>query len=334
MPVFLRVKDRDSLRDVAMLGADEPLTIGRDQVADLWFPLDTQMSSLHAQVMLKDKVCTVIDLESTNGTFLNEVQVEKCNLRHGSLLRCGSTEFCVEMIETDQSLDTPVVPAAGHQHNSTAIGAVTEPTAIGGAATVMSLPAEIQQVNGFCAALAIDVYRRFGLQKVLSTAPDAAESPEEFTIRLLKSGAENDCLLFLAYALPKRLGVWWLTKCIRSANSLKSAGDPAMLDATEAWVRSPSDETRRTAMQLAEDLEMATPAALAGASVFFTHGSLGPANSPEIPAPDNVAGKGIASGAILATVLHAPEKAPDRRRHFVDLALKISSGQLSWQQDK
>lgn len=334
MPVFLRVKDRDSLRDVAMLGADEPLTIGRDQDADLSFPLDTQMSSLHAQVMLNDKVCTVIDLDSTNGTFLNEVQVEKCNLTPGSLLRCGSTEFCVEMTESDQSADAPVVPAAGHPHNSTAISALTEPTAIGGAATVTSLPAEIQQVNGFCAALAIDVYRRFGLQKVLSTAPDAAESPEEFTIRLLKSGAENDCLYFLAYALPKRLGVWWLTQCIRAAESLKSEGDPAMLEATEAWVKSPNDETRRTAMKLAEDLEMATPAALAGASVFFTHGSLGPANTPEVPAPDNVAGIGIGGGAILAAVIHSPEKAPERRRRFVDLALKVSSGALSWKQDK
>ncbi len=334
MPVFLRVRDGGSFRDVAVLAAEEPLTIGRDQDADLSFPFDTQMSSLHAQVSLQGQVCTVIDLDSTNGMYLNEEPVEQFSLRPGNILRCGSTEFCIEMTEQDETAEATVTTAPVRHHSGTVISGVTEPTVQGGAVAVAPLPAELKQVSGFCAASAIDVYRRFALQKVLSITPDTVESPKEFTIRLLETGADNDCLYFLAYALPKRMGVWWLTQCIRAAGSLKSDGDPAMLEATEAWVKSPTDETRRTAMKLAEKLEMSTPASLAGVSAYFTHGSLGPANTPEIPAPDNVAGKMIGGGAILAAVIHSPEKAPERRRRFVDLALKVSSGALSWKQDK
>ncbi len=330
MPVFLRVRDGGSLRDVAVLAAEEPLTIGRDQDADMSFPFDTQMSSLHAQVVLQGQVCTVIDLESTNGTYLNEEPVEQCSLSPGNLLRCGSTEFCIEMTEQDKPADAMMTPAASFHDSGTAHNGGT------GAAdpAVVPLPAELQQINGFCAPSAIDVYKRFALQKVLSMPPHAAESPQEYTIRMLESGTANECLYFLAYALPKRMGVWWLTKCIRAADSLKSAADSLMLEATEAWVKSPTDETRRTAMKLAAKLEMGTPASLAGAAAFFAHGSLGPANTPKIPAPDNMAGKAIGGGAILAAVAHSPEKAPERRRQFVDLALKVSSGALSWKQDK
>ena len=334
MPVFLRVKDRGSLRDVAILAADEPLTIGLDEDADLSFPHDTQMSSLHARVVLQGPVCMVIDLESTNGTFLNEVPLGQCSLSPGNVLRCGSTEFCVELTEQDHTAKATAAPEPGHDHRANAICGVTEPTAPDGSLAAAPLPAELELVSGFCGASAIDVYRRFALQKELSTAPHAEEPPKEFTVRLPQSGPSKDCLRFLAYALPKRTGVWWLTQCIRAADSLKSDDDAAMLEATEAWVLSPTDATRRTAMQMAEKLEMATPAALAGASVFFIHGSLGPINTPDIPAPDHVAGKMIGGGAILAAVIHSPEKAPERRRRFVDLALKISSGGLSWQQDK
>jgi len=83
-------------------------------------------------------------------------------------------------------------------------------------------------------------------------------------------------------------------------------------------------------MKLAESLEMGTPAAWSGVGAFWSHGSMAPENAPDVPAPDALAGKAISGGAILASVIHSPEKAPERRQQFVELALKISSGELGW----
>ena len=332
MPVFLRVKEGQKLVDVAVL-TSKPLIIGRAPDVDVPFPNDIKMSSRHACLEVKAGVCFVHDLGSTNGTYLNEEQIQECSLSEGEYLRCGSTEFSVEFTDTDREIVAPASPPADVVHSATMSGTATTQKPRSSGSTPTALPPELQQDKGFVNARAIEVYLRFALQKLISVAPDGDESTEKFAVRLLSSGEENDCLYFLAYALPKRMGVWWLTQCIRTADSLKSEADPAMLEAAEAWVKSPSDELRRKAMKLAEDLEMATPASWAGVGAFWSLGSMAPLQAPDVPVPDALAGKAISGGAILATVVKTPEHAAERRIKFVELAIEISSGQRGWKQE-
>jgi VWFA-related protein len=68
--------------------------IGRDRGCDASFPDDTEMSSKHCELLVSGEHVEVLDLGSTNGTFLNGAQlVTKQRLEDGDLLRAGRTEF-------------------------------------------------------------------------------------------------------------------------------------------------------------------------------------------------------------------------------------------------
>jgi hypothetical protein len=72
--------------------------IGRDPECDVSFPDDTEMSAKHCELQLADRYVDVMDLGSTNGTFLNGAQlVAKQRLEDGDLLRAGRTEFRINI---------------------------------------------------------------------------------------------------------------------------------------------------------------------------------------------------------------------------------------------
>ena len=70
-------------------------TVGRAPRAD--FILDVALvSRLHCRLTATDDNLEVVDLESTNGTFVNDERVEKANLAAGNRLRIGRVELTVD----------------------------------------------------------------------------------------------------------------------------------------------------------------------------------------------------------------------------------------------
>jgi pSer/pThr/pTyr-binding forkhead associated (FHA) protein len=71
-------------------------TVGRAPRAD--FILDVALvSRLHCRLTAGDDSLEVLDLKSTNGTFVNDKRVEKANLAAGDRLRIGRVELTVEL---------------------------------------------------------------------------------------------------------------------------------------------------------------------------------------------------------------------------------------------
>ncbi|HJO36984.1 MAG: FHA domain-containing protein [Vicinamibacterales bacterium] len=69
-------------------------TIGRGQTAD--FTLDRGLlSRLHCRIINTDGRLEVEDLDSTNGTFVNDQQVKRKVLAAGDTLRIGRVELKV-----------------------------------------------------------------------------------------------------------------------------------------------------------------------------------------------------------------------------------------------
>jgi pSer/pThr/pTyr-binding forkhead associated (FHA) protein len=69
-------------------------TIGRANRAD--FILDAALvSRLHCRLEAADEAVDVIDLDSTNGTFVNDRRVERARLASGDRLRVGRMELTV-----------------------------------------------------------------------------------------------------------------------------------------------------------------------------------------------------------------------------------------------
>jgi hypothetical protein len=69
------------------------------------------MSGLHFAIEFGPKGCRLLDLESSNGTFLNGARVKEATLANGDEIRAGETIFLVRMVR-DESLFTAPSHAA------------------------------------------------------------------------------------------------------------------------------------------------------------------------------------------------------------------------------
>lgn len=327
MSWFLRVQDGENFRDAAVLAEGDSLIVGRAETADVAFPHDGEMSSRHASLTVRDGQCLFSDLHSTNGTFLNGEPAAEGTLVPGAMLQCGMTIFSVESGQTPDPSSAPVIATATIESPTAATGTTpsrTPPKKEPAAA----LPKELLLTKGFVSESASEIVERFELAGQLALVPDEDEAPGAFAKRLLASGDDNDCLTFLAYALPKRLGVWWAVNCLRSEDGLLGSTDGQIIEAVVEWIAEPSDISRREAMELAEANGMETAAAWAAVTAFWSHGSMGPKEQPEVPAGDELAGKALSGAVILASVSQSPENAPKRRTDFVELAMDVAAVQI------
>src|SRR5262245_13139211 len=70
-------------------------TIGRAPRADFIVKAPL-VSRLHCRLEAVDDTLIVVDLSSTNGTYVNERRVDRANLSTGDRLRIGRVELSVE----------------------------------------------------------------------------------------------------------------------------------------------------------------------------------------------------------------------------------------------
>lgn len=83
------------------LGPGAVKTIGRAPRAD--FVLDAALvSRLHCRLTATDEKLEVVDLSSTNGTFVNDKRIKSAHLTSGDRLRVGRVELKVEKRERAQ----------------------------------------------------------------------------------------------------------------------------------------------------------------------------------------------------------------------------------------
>lgn len=88
-------------------------TIGRSTDNDIPIP-DPEVSRRHAQVVKQGQGYAIVDLGSTNGTFVNDVRVTKTTpLKHGDRIRLGDAIDLRFFLATDQPtvFDRPVTVA-------------------------------------------------------------------------------------------------------------------------------------------------------------------------------------------------------------------------------
>ncbi len=71
---------------------EEMLVIGRETAANLCIA-DASVSRRHAKIEKKDEGFVIGDLESLNGTFVNDVPIKTRLLEHGDRVRIGDSQF-------------------------------------------------------------------------------------------------------------------------------------------------------------------------------------------------------------------------------------------------
>jgi membrane fusion protein (multidrug efflux system) len=83
--------------------------IGRSPGADV-FVDDAECSGRHALIVLRGDTCTIRDLDSANGTFVNSEKVSQAEIRLGDRLAVGQTKFEVSE-EPPQTADEDILLA-------------------------------------------------------------------------------------------------------------------------------------------------------------------------------------------------------------------------------
>jgi adenylate cyclase len=82
-------------------------TIGRE-VDNTIILLHKSLSRHHAQVIINNQGVIVKDLRSLNKTFVNEREIDQCQVKNGDFVRCGSVVF--KFVHTLENYRTPAAP--------------------------------------------------------------------------------------------------------------------------------------------------------------------------------------------------------------------------------
>jgi len=80
----------------------ERTTIGADGECDIVLPSD-HVSERHASLRFQDRGFVITDLDSSNGTFVNDDEVRQESLKDGDRIRFGSEEFVFKCVVFDEA---------------------------------------------------------------------------------------------------------------------------------------------------------------------------------------------------------------------------------------
>lgn len=126
-----------------------------------------------------------------------------------------------------------------------------------------------------------------------------AAPPEALFDRLRQDGRDDDAAMFLGQALPRYEVVAWAAQAVRDlAPPDLAPRDAEAMNATLRWLRDPSDNRRRAAFDAAAEASDTSPQRMCALAVFFSGGSLAPADLDPLLAPKDSVGK-FAAGAVL-----------------------------------
>ncbi|WP_166170664.1 FHA domain-containing protein [Acinetobacter sp. SA01] len=88
------------------ISIDRDMLVGRHQSADIVLQAG-EISRKHAAFLLKDQALWLQDLNSSNGTFVNDVRIEhEALLKEGDIVQFASLKFSV--LEPAQAIDVPL----------------------------------------------------------------------------------------------------------------------------------------------------------------------------------------------------------------------------------
>lgn len=97
MRVILRITSGWYEGRTVLLRVGQVVKVGRTEWADFPVPSDDHMSGVHFALRCENDGCHIEDLESTNGTLVNDERIVAAVLNNGDTIRAGCTTFVVEL---------------------------------------------------------------------------------------------------------------------------------------------------------------------------------------------------------------------------------------------
>src|SRR5437867_5930132 len=170
---------------------------------------------------------------------------------------------------------------------------------------------------------AVEVCRQFFLGDVAKKLLTDRLTAEQFLQLLIENKQYIDAVRVLAYALSTRQAIVWASFCARHYSEANPSEESlTALEAVDKWLAEPDDDKRRETMNAAKLARFDTPAGSAALAVFFSGGSLAPADAPVVPPSESLTPNSVVGTVLLATLLKEPEKAEEKYQFFLAQGLK------------
>ena len=149
--------------------------------------------------------------------------------------------------------------------------------------------------------------------------------PREFVEAMAGAQLQVDALKFIAHLLPRREAVWLGWLCAKKELEAQlTPHEQNALAATERWIREPSDENRRTALDAATGAGLESPAGCAALGAYLSGGSMAPAELEAVPPPRYATARAVFGCLILTAVQTEPENAPEKYRKYLADGLELA----------
>jgi hypothetical protein len=157
---------------------------------------------------------------------------------------------------------------------------------------------------------------------------DGCQGSVDALDRLERAGLLIEATRLVAHALPAREAVWWACACSRhtAASGSDQTAENDVRAAAEAWVRKPTDEHRRSAMQRAESTGFGSAEAWAAVGAFWSGDSMAPPEAPKVPPQPHFTGLAVAGSVALAAARGPAARRDGRLLQFLLSAKDIAAG--------
>lgn len=171
---------------------------------------------------------------------------------------------------------------------------------------------------------AADVFAAFPeIAEDLTARPDPRPALD-FVEALARSEIPEEALTFAAYALDRRLAVWWGHECLRQLGDLLTSEDVAMMELAARWVGDPNEATRYAAMNPAMDAPAKTPGVWIALAAGWSSGSMAPEGQPEAKVPAHLCPRAINAAVLSALARVDRPTRPEMLQRFVRIVRKLA----------
>lgn len=190
----------------------------------------------------------------------------------------------------------------------------------------------LQTLDPKASIAAVTYVKRADLDDELQALLNDEINVRGFFDALMASGRPAEALDLMTRVLPVKYSIAWASECLESDIAQQEEPDQAdrvCLAAVKRWLGEPTEEHRRSAMEMADRLEYGTAGACLAAAAAWSSGSMAPASFDPVLAPEGTSAAAIA--AALKFLAGRDKNAfDDRLRSYLDLAVeRFGTGESS-----
>ncbi|MEM9411097.1 MAG: FHA domain-containing protein, partial [Planctomycetota bacterium] len=109
------VKSGPGITQSCVISTDRPLNFGRHRSNDCVLSNDPGISRQHFQIYYEAATCWIKDLNSRNGTYLNDHLVISSEIKNRDEIRVGSTRLIFALSDHSTPVETPTLADLGNQ---------------------------------------------------------------------------------------------------------------------------------------------------------------------------------------------------------------------------